>query len=194
MSRLDSNIRRLMSQRACLDWAAGAVAGLAGPVLEFGLGNGRSYDHLRERLPGRNIFVFDREVAAHPDCIPPADRMILGDFRETAPAAAKRFAGKVARVHADVGSGDITASRALAVSLAPHWAAMLADGGLLISDQPIVRDDLLALPHPEGLPSWYVICRRAARSVRADRHQPLAAGSRPAQAQPSHAKSTMTPR
>ncbi|MFI5017069.1 MAG: class I SAM-dependent methyltransferase, partial [Dongiales bacterium] len=96
MSRLDSMIRRLMIQRASLDWAMAQVAGLKGPVLEFGLGNGRSYDHLREHLPNRDIFVFDRHVAAHPDCIPPADRMILGDFKETAPAAAQRFAGQVA--------------------------------------------------------------------------------------------------
>jgi hypothetical protein len=164
MSRLDSMIRRLMSQRASLDWAVGAVAGMAGPVLEFGLGNGRTYDHLRTYLPARDIFVFDRHVAAHPDCVPPEDRMILGDFRETAPAAAKRFAGQAALIHADVGSGDLAASRALAAELAPYWAAMLADGGLLISDQPIVRDDLLVLPHPEILPGRYFICRRVARA------------------------------
>ena len=97
MSRLDSMIRRLTIQRASLDWAMAQVAGLKGPVLEFGLGNGRSYDHLREHLPNRDIYVFDRHVAAHPDCIPPADRMILGDFKETAPEAAKRFAGNGCR-------------------------------------------------------------------------------------------------
>src|SRR5215472_16370626 len=90
MSRLDSMIRRLMIQRASLDWAMTRIAALPGPVLEFGLGNGRSYDHLREHLPNREIYVFDRHVAAHPDCIPPADRMILGDFTETAPAARRR--------------------------------------------------------------------------------------------------------
>jgi hypothetical protein len=79
-----------------------------------GLGNGRSYDHLREHLPNRDIYVFERSVQAHPDCIPPADRMILGDFKDTAPAAAQRFAGQVALIHADVGSGDHAASRALA--------------------------------------------------------------------------------
>ena len=140
MSRLDSMIRRLTIQRASLDWAMAQLAGLKGPVLEFGLGNGRSYDHLREHLPNRDIYVFDRHVAAHPDCIPPADRMILGDFNDTAPAAAKRFAGQVALIHADVGSGDHAASRALAAGLVPHWTAMLADGGLLIADQPIEAD------------------------------------------------------
>ncbi|MGH6887075.1 MAG: class I SAM-dependent methyltransferase, partial [Geminicoccales bacterium] len=48
MSRLDSFIRRLEAQRACLDLAAARIADLPGPVLELGLGNGRTYDHLRE--------------------------------------------------------------------------------------------------------------------------------------------------
>ena len=52
MSRLDSFIRRLEAQRACLALAAGRIGGLPGPVLELGLGNGRTYDHLRELLPG----------------------------------------------------------------------------------------------------------------------------------------------
>lgn len=51
MSRLDSFIRRLQAQRDVLDWAADGVEDRAGLVLELGLGNGRTYDHLRERLP-----------------------------------------------------------------------------------------------------------------------------------------------
>ena len=50
MSRLDSFIRRLQAQRACLDRAAELVRDLPGPVVEIGLGNGRTYDHLRRRL------------------------------------------------------------------------------------------------------------------------------------------------
>jgi hypothetical protein len=160
MSRLDSMIRRLMVQRASLDWAMARIAELPGPVLEFGLGNGRSYDHLREHLPNRDIYVFDRHVAAHPDCIPPDDRMILGDFTETAPAAARRFAGQAALIHADVGSGDHAASRALAAGLTPHWVAMLAEGGLIVADQPIPAGALEPLPLPEGAPGRYFIGRR----------------------------------
>ena len=160
MSRLDSMIRRLMIQRASLDWAMARIAALPGPVLEFGLGNGRSYDHLREHLANREIYVFDRHVAAHPDCIPPADRMILGDFNETAPAAAARFGGRVALIHADIGSGDHAASRALAAGLTPHWVALLAGGGLIVADQPIPSDELEPLPLPEGAPGRYFISRR----------------------------------
>ena len=85
MSRLDSFIRRLEAQRACLNRAAELIRGVDGPILELGLGNGRTYDHLRALFPGRAIYVFDRAVLAHPDCIPPADMIRLGDFRETLP-------------------------------------------------------------------------------------------------------------
>ena len=82
MSRLDSFIRRLEAQRVSR-YAAAQIRGMAGPVLELGLGNGRTYDHLRELLPEREIFVFEREVKAHPDCIPDAAHLILGDVRTT---------------------------------------------------------------------------------------------------------------
>src|SRR5215211_6470077 len=91
MSRLDSFIRRLEAQRACLDHAVQLIAGMPGHALELGLGNGRTYDHLRSRLTGRDIYVFDRRVAAHPDCVPPADRLFLGDFLDTLPLAARRL-------------------------------------------------------------------------------------------------------
>src|ERR671914_288874 len=106
MSRLDSFIRRLEAQRACLGYAAGQIRDLPGPVLELGLGNGRTYDHLRELLPKREIFVFEREVKAHPDCIPDAMHLILGDVRATLPEAGRRLPGPAALAHLDVGTGD----------------------------------------------------------------------------------------
>jgi hypothetical protein len=162
-SRLDSAISRLMTLRICLDWATAETARRPGPVMEFGLGNGRSYDHLRKRLPGRDIHVFDRQVDAHPNCIPPADRLWLGDFRTTAPAAVRRFAGQVALIHGDVGSGDEAASQALSAELAPHWAALLQDGGLLVSDQPIVGGEFTLLALPGGEAGRYFLARRNPR-------------------------------
>ena len=83
MTRLDSAIRRLQAQRTCLDWAVSKIATLPGPVLELGLGNGRTYDHLRSKLPGRRIFVFERKVAAHPECIPDDQYLFEGDVEKT---------------------------------------------------------------------------------------------------------------
>ncbi|HEX3064795.1 MAG TPA: class I SAM-dependent methyltransferase [Candidatus Polarisedimenticolia bacterium] len=165
-SRLDSAIRRLETLRSCLDWAAMEAGLHSGPIMEFGLGNGRSYDHLRKRLPGRDIHVFDRHVAAHPDCIPPKHLLWLGDFRETAPKAIERFAGQVALIHGDVGSGDDAASQALSAALAPYWADLLKDEGILVSDQPIAEPNFTLLPLPGGEAGRYFLARRRSRLLR----------------------------
>ncbi len=135
MSRLDSFIRRLLAQRACLEAAAARIDGLPGPVIELGLGNGRTFDHLRERLPEREIFVFERRVAAHPASTPDADHLILGDFRDTLPGAAARLAAPAALAHADIGTGDEAATRALAGAIAPLLDPLLAPGAVVVSDQ-----------------------------------------------------------
>jgi hypothetical protein len=161
MSRLDSFIRRLQAQRACLDLAVELTAGVNGPALELGLGNGRTYDHLREHLPGRDIYVFDRQVAAHPDCIPPDDRMLLGDFRDTVPAARQRIGQPAALIHADIGSGDKAATAALAADLSPWLEGLLAPGGVLVSDQPLHMPACAAVALPAGVaPGRYHIYRK----------------------------------
>ena len=58
MSRLDSVIRRLCAQRDCLEAALETISGRPGHILEFGLGNGRTFDHLRQLAGDREIFVF----------------------------------------------------------------------------------------------------------------------------------------
>ena len=136
-TRLERFIARVVGQRACIDAAATATTRLRGVVWEVGLGNGRTYDHLRDRYAGRDIIVFDRQVASHPDCIPPTDMLRLGDFRETVPAEATRSAGAVAMIHADIGSGDINASRALGRWLTPLFVQALTPGGYLVGDQPM---------------------------------------------------------
>jgi hypothetical protein len=151
MSRLDSFIRRLEAQRACIGWAAEAVAGLPGPVLELGLGQGRTYDHLRERLKERETFVFERQVTAHRGSIPDATHLILGDFRETLPSALARIRALAALAHCDIGSGDEAASRALAAAVAPLLAPLMAAGGIVLGDQPMTHPRFTALPLPEGV-------------------------------------------
>ena len=136
-TRLERFIARLVVQRACIDSAAQRTAQAVGDVWELGLGNGRTYDHLVDRFPGRDIVVFDRQMMAHPDCVPPDAMMRLGDFHDTIAAEAQRRRASVAVIHADIGSGDITQSRALGRWLAPHAVQALAPGGYLIGDQPM---------------------------------------------------------
>src|SRR5690554_4093225 len=99
MSRLESAIRRLCAQRDIIDSIRAEVAAAPGPIVELGLGNGRTFDHLRERFPGRRIIAFDRAFAAHLASAPEPGDLVLGEIRETA----ARFAGLgAALVHADI--------------------------------------------------------------------------------------------
>jgi hypothetical protein len=150
VSRLDSFIRRLEAQRACLGRAAELVSGIDGFVLELGLGNGRTYDHLRELFPDRDIYVCERQVAAHPDCVPPADRLLLGDMFDTLPAAGL-LKGRVALAHFDAGTGDAAANLKLAAGLLPLILPLLRPGGILATQQEMDCAELATLPLPDGV-------------------------------------------
>lgn len=164
MSRLDSFIRRLEAQRACLELAAHLVRELDGEVLELGLGNGRTYDHLRELFPNRKIYVSERTVAAHPDCVPPAELLLLGDMRDTLPAARKRLRARVALAHLDPADGNPAASRKLADALAPLIVPLLRVNGILVSEPALTVTELSPLALPEGIaPGRYHLYRRVSR-------------------------------
>jgi hypothetical protein len=152
LSRLDSFIRRLAAQRDLLNEAARLVADRPGHVLELGLGNGRTYDHLKTILPGRPVYVFDRKVAAHPESVPDAEHLFLGEFAETLPAAARRLGPNAALAHCDIGSGDKAATAALARWLGPALAPLLAPGAIVLADQPLTLTRATALPQPESVP------------------------------------------
>ena len=151
MSRLDSALRRLQAQRACLDAAAAATKDVPGVILELGLGNGRTYDHLRSKLPSREIFVFERELNAHPDCIPDAAHLILGDIAETLPPLSKRFERQAALIHADIGTGDPERNARFAIWLGNHLPNLLAPGAVLLCDQEIGAMEGARLPLPDGI-------------------------------------------
>jgi hypothetical protein len=151
MSRLQSFIRRLGAQVAVLDRACELIAGIPGPVLEIGLGNGRTYDHLRSRLKGREIFAFDRTLAAHPACVPDGRHLILGDFADTLPAMRGRLVRPAALAHCDIGSGDEEQTARLAAWLGPVLMPLLAPGAVVAADQPLSAPGLKALPLPPGV-------------------------------------------
>jgi len=160
MSRLDSFIRRVSAQRDCLNMAAGLIADIPGPILELGLGNGRTFDHLRSLFPDREIFVFDRRVAAHPECIPDDNHMIVGDITETLPAALDRIGDKAALAHCDIGTGEKESNANLIATIAPMVNALMATGGIVCSDQEYTVANWHAQPLPDGVnPGRYFINR-----------------------------------
>ncbi len=137
MSRLDSMLRRLTAQRDGLNWAAGQIADTEGDVLDLGLGNGRTFDHLREALPNRRIRVIDRVLQCHPSCIPPIEDFLEGEADAMLAALAAEGA-RFALAHYDLGFGVKDQDVAEAARLSPYIGAVMAPGGLIISGQPLV--------------------------------------------------------
>ena len=150
MSRLDLFIDRMVSQRACLDFAIGETAGMAGPVFELGLGNGRTYHHLRERVTGRDIHVFERAVASHPDSTPPEAMTILGDVRRTLPETLARLGPVASLIHADLGGHNRQKNDEFARMISPLVEPLLAPGGLMVSSDRMYFETLVELPLPAG--------------------------------------------
>ena len=162
-SRLDQFIRRIKAQRACLNMAAGLISGMSGPILELGLGNGRTYDHLRELFPARDIYVFERDVAAHPDCIPDETHLLHGDFKETVPGALARIGAPAALIHGDIGSADSARDAELAAWLGPALRSLAAPGAVILSDRAI--GDAVWAPEPlprDVAPGVYFMYRAVA--------------------------------
>ena len=146
MSRLESMRRRLTAQIDGINWAAAQITGMAGDVLEMGLGNGRTYDHLRQEMPDRRIWVIDRVLKPHPSCIPPAETFLEGE----AEPMLKRLRAegrKMVLAHYDFGYGIKEKDVAEGAALSPHIAAVMSPGGLILSQQPLTGFRQIAGPN-----------------------------------------------
>ena len=161
MSRLDIFINRMVSQRACLNHAAALTADLPGPVFELGLGNGRTYHHMVEIMPGRDIYVFERAVASQPDSTPPDDKLMLGDVYDTLPAALDRFGATASLIHADLGGHNLAKNDAFARAISPAVESLLAKGGLMVASDRMYFEDLVEIDlPPDAVPGRCFIYRR----------------------------------
>lgn len=150
MSRLESFIRRMQAQKECLNHVMNDVIDKPGIILEIGLGNGRTYDHLRQTLKTHSIYAFDQRIAAHPDCIPHEEFMILGDVYKTFPAFVREHKNKACLIHMDIGTGDKQDNRKIAEFISPLLGDVLQIEGLVLSDQELFG--LKPLKLPENVP------------------------------------------
>ena len=158
MSRLDAFINRMTAQRDILNLISRDGTLPDGPILEIGLGNGRTYSHLCEVFPDRRIVVFDRHVAAHKTSIPPAENMVVGEIRETG----QGYVGcDAALVHADIGTGYDDKDAITLTWLPQMVSGMLVSGGLALSGLPLDIADLEQIPVPDHLdPERYFFYRK----------------------------------
>jgi trans-aconitate methyltransferase len=142
MSQLDLHIEQKIAQRDSIDLAARRLAGRPGWVIEFGLGRGRSYAHLVERFPDREIYCFDRQHAMDPGGPrPPTARLILGDLAAVLADATvqARFRARVILAHLDLawGEGDDATVHRLVLERTREW---LLPGAWILSDRAVPLD------------------------------------------------------
>ncbi len=150
MSRLDSMLRRFTAQRDGLNWAAEEIIELNGDALDMGLGNGRTYDHMREILTGRRIWVMDRVLQCHHSCVPPKADFLQGEAEDSL----KKLAGLgviIVLAHYDFGFGVKEKDVAEAAKLSPLIAIVMAKGGMIVSGQPLAGFE--AVRGPEHIAS-----------------------------------------
>lgn len=137
-------IRRLCGQRDCLNAALAAIP--AGDILEVGLGNGRTYHHLRENAPDRRIWVIDREMKAHPASQPPDIDFLQGEAEAMLAELVARIGRKVAMVHYDLGIGLEENDGPLRAMSEPFFKQLLVPRGWLVANGPFPAFESLPLP------------------------------------------------
>jgi hypothetical protein len=130
-------LRRFTAQRDGLNWAATLISGLDGDGLDMGLGNGRTYDHMREILPDRRIWVMDRILQCHPSCVPPQEDFLQGEAEDGLAQLVEKKA-KIVIAHYDFGFGVKEQDVAEAARFSPLIARIMVPGGILVSGQPLV--------------------------------------------------------
>ncbi len=144
MSRLESFRRRITAQIDGLNWALEQTRDIPGNILELGLGNGRTYDHLRE-YGERRIWVVDRILQCHPSCVPPEEDFLQGEATEALDKLAAQGT-QISLAHYDLGQGvkedDVEESRQMSDKI----RAVMAPGGLVVSQQPMNGMERLAGP------------------------------------------------
>lgn len=158
MSRLDSFIRRMEAQRDILNLVSARLGDVPGTILEFGLGSGRTFDHLRERFPGRHLIAFENDPRDHVvDRLAPLE-LVLGDLRDTTRDLAD---GSAALIHIDLAGGSEHLDHEARTWLTPLAVRLLGVGGYLASDLALSDPRLASQPLPSTIaPGRYHLSRR----------------------------------
>lgn len=153
MSRLDAFIGRMQAQRALLDYICADLNRVGdafpGPVVELGLGNGRTYDHLKTKLVGRRIVVFDRAPKPNERSLPPPQDLFVGEIQDTAQAFAAAQGASAALVHADLGNGSAAYDDELRAWLPHLTQSLLRTEGWALSSTELDHANL----RPQRLPA-----------------------------------------
>lgn len=157
MSRLEDLTHRFLAQQAALNLGVELIADVDGIIVELGLGKGRTFDHLRERLSARAIYVFDHELSCEPEYAPAPEYRMFGNITETLPTFCDRFPGQAALIHCDVGTRDRESDQPLVDFIATQFEILITAGGVVVSDRPMERSawsTLASLPEMQRFPYY----------------------------------------
>ncbi|MFK3666829.1 class I SAM-dependent methyltransferase [Ochrobactrum teleogrylli] len=158
MSRLDSFIRRLCAQRDILNSIADDVREIPGAIMELGLGNGRTYDHIRELFPDRRIIAFDRVARSFESSTPQSDNLVVGEIKDT---IGDYLGVEAALVHADIGTGHENLDALTLTWLPDAVASLLKRGGIAACGLPLEHPELTPMPLPQSVAAnRYFLYRR----------------------------------
>ncbi|GAA5541661.1 hypothetical protein Brsp02_02288 [Brucella sp. NBRC 113783] len=158
MSRLDSFIRRLCAQRDILNSIADDVRAIPGTIMELGLGNGRTYDHIRELFPDRRIIAFDRVARSFESSTPQGDNLVVGEIKDT---IGDYLGIEAALVHADIGTGHEDLDALTLTWLPDAVASLLKRGGIAACGLPLEHPELTPMPLPQSVAAnRYFLYRR----------------------------------
>jgi len=143
----------MRAQRDCLNFAAQKIHALAGPVLELGLGNGRTYDHLKQIMPNRDIYVFDRNGKSFASCSPPEDKIFIGNVTETLIQAIRILRKSAVLTHYDIATTNRDKSIKLAGQVSPLLYELMLPGSLVVSSVEMPFCQWSAVPLPVSVKS-----------------------------------------
>lgn len=165
MSRLDRFIRRMTAQKFFLELACAEIRSVCRPqdgiVAEFGLGNGRTYHHLCEQLPDFRIVVFDRGAETHPENVPDAANLIIGEIERTAKEFARTNGPRVVLLHTDLRTPDPVFNEHLRSWLPDVIVPLMTPNGLIVTSSLLDHPDLLrVVPKTEPPQYQYYLFRR----------------------------------
>jgi hypothetical protein len=156
MSRLDGFIRRMEAQIACLDFACEEIHNVKGLVYEFGLGNGRTYEHLRLRMPSRSILVFERDVDAikqYTDGFGQGIFVCVGNVETIFSNIGNQeiLLAPVALIHSDLGDWNVTENIERANSIFNALVPKLQEGAYIVCSVPLTHKNLFQMGLPAGI-------------------------------------------
>lgn len=116
-------------------------SGDRGAGARIGLGHGRTYDHLRQNFPDRDIYAFENRVSPNVFVRPADELLFLGDIADTIRTAAARLPRKAALAHSDLGLKDRQGAVPIVADIIAYLPGLMAKGGFYISNVDIALVD-----------------------------------------------------